>query len=456
MLRGVIDPELGSDIVELGMARGAEVGADGEVVVTIALTTAGCPLRAQIQQDVRARVGSLPGVTSVRLDWTEMTDEQRSHGDGQGPVERRPSAPRTPRSRRRPRSSSSPRARAASASRRSPSTSPPPSPHGASPSACSTPTSGASRCPACSASRAASPAWPHDGRKQMVADRAAHRRRRASGSSRWASSSTTRRPRSCGGASCSTAACSTSSRTSAGATTSTTCSSTCRRAPATCRWAWPSCIPRAEVIVVTTPRQAAQKVAIRAVGMARKSYLRVAGVIENMSAFTCDHGETYALFGEGGGEQLATDAGVPLLGEVPLEPSVVRRRRRGDAGGARRRAGGRGVPGDRRPHRRRGRAAGRHGRVQRPHARRRRGRARRPRRRSGRHAGAGSVAPSSPRRRRGRGPAPPPPLPPWPGRCRTCSPPTWPQGAGGAPPPRSARPSCVGIVARRDSPGRHR
>jgi ATP-binding protein involved in chromosome partitioning len=63
--------------------------------------------------------------------------------------------------------------------------------------------------------------------------------------------------------------------------------------------------------------------------MARKSYLRVAGVIENMSAFVCDHGETYTLFGEGGGEQLATDAGVPLLGSVPLEPSVAAG---GDAG----------------------------------------------------------------------------------------------------------------------------
>jgi ATP-binding protein involved in chromosome partitioning len=82
-------------------------------------------------------------------------------------------------------------------------------------------------------------------------------------------------------------------------------------------------LPRAEVIVVTTPATAAQKVAVRAVSMARKSFLRVAGVIENMSAFTCDHGDTYALFGEGGGAQLAHDAGVPLLGQVPLEASVA-------------------------------------------------------------------------------------------------------------------------------------
>jgi len=81
-------------------------------------------------------------------------------------------------------------------------------------------------------------------------------------------------------------------------------------------------VPRAEVVVVTTPALAAQKVAIRAVSMARKSFLRVAGVIENMSAFTDHHGDTHALFGEGGGQTLADDAGVPLLGKVPIEPLV--------------------------------------------------------------------------------------------------------------------------------------
>ena len=81
-------------------------------------------------------------------------------------------------------------------------------------------------------------------------------------------------------------------------------------------------VPRAEVVVVTTPALAAQKVAIRAVSMARKSFLRVAGVIENMSAFTDNHGETHALFGTGGGQTLADDAGVPLLGQVPIEPLV--------------------------------------------------------------------------------------------------------------------------------------
>jgi ATP-binding protein involved in chromosome partitioning len=82
-------------------------------------------------------------------------------------------------------------------------------------------------------------------------------------------------------------------------------------------------LPRAEMIVVTTPALAAQKVAVRAVNMARKSYLRVVGVVENMSAFACEHGTSYPLFGAGGGADLARSAGVPLLAQIPLEPAVA-------------------------------------------------------------------------------------------------------------------------------------
>ncbi|MCU1427431.1 MAG: putative Mrp family protein [Actinomycetia bacterium] len=81
-------------------------------------------------------------------------------------------------------------------------------------------------------------------------------------------------------------------------------------------------LPRAEVLVVTTPQPAAQKVAQRAAYMARKVNLSVTGVIENMSWFRCDHGESYRLFGEGGGQQLADDLDVPLLGQVPLVPQL--------------------------------------------------------------------------------------------------------------------------------------
>jgi ATP-binding protein involved in chromosome partitioning len=88
-------------------------------------------------------------------------------------------------------------------------------------------------------------------------------------------------------------------------------------------------LPRTELVVVTTPPLAAQNVAARAADMARRGNLRVAGVIENMSDFTCEHGERYALFGEGGGRRLAESIGVPFIGSIPLDPSIVHG---GDAG----------------------------------------------------------------------------------------------------------------------------
>lgn len=88
-------------------------------------------------------------------------------------------------------------------------------------------------------------------------------------------------------------------------------------------------VPRTEVVVVTTPPVAAQQVAARAADMARKGHLRVAGVVENMAGFACEHGTTYPLFGEGGGQRLASAIGAPLLGAVPLDPAIARA---GDAG----------------------------------------------------------------------------------------------------------------------------
>ena len=66
---------------------------------------------------------------------------------------------------------------------------------------------------------------------------------------------------------------------------------------------------------------ASQKVASLAADLARRGYLRVAGVIENMSDFTCEHGTTYALFGSGGGSRLAHGLGVPLLVPVIAGPA---------------------------------------------------------------------------------------------------------------------------------------
>jgi len=77
-------------------------------------------------------------------------------------------------------------------------------------------------------------------------------------------------------------------------------------------------LPRAEVYVVTTPQPAAQKVARLSAAMAEKVNLTVRGVIENMSWFTGDDGKKYEIFGSGGGQELANELNVPLLGQIPL------------------------------------------------------------------------------------------------------------------------------------------
>jgi ATP-binding protein involved in chromosome partitioning len=91
-----------------------------------------------------------------------------------------------------------------------------------------------------------------------------------------------------------------------------------------------SFLPGAAMLVVTTPQEAARRVAERAGKMAERTNLRPIGVIENMSSFVCPHcGEQTRIFGEGGGREAAETLGVPLMGEVPL---TVALREGGDSG----------------------------------------------------------------------------------------------------------------------------
>ncbi|MBX6769249.1 MAG: P-loop NTPase, partial [Actinomadura rubrobrunea] len=95
-------------------------------------------------------------------------------------------------------------------------------------------------------------------------------------------------------------------------------------------------LPSAEILVVTTPQQAAAEVAERAGAIAAQTHQQVVGVIENMSYLTCPHcGERQEVFGSGGGQQVAEaltrtlGTRVPLLGQVPIDPRL---REGGDAG----------------------------------------------------------------------------------------------------------------------------
>ena len=328
VLRGVVDPELGSDIVDLGMARGAEVSPDGSVEVTVALTTAGCPLRSQLQHDVVARVASLPGVTDVKLRWTEMTPEQRTTAMAKARwnVAQRPEETSVPLGAKViliasgkggvGKSSVTVNLAAALAAR------------GLTVGVLDADIWGFS-VPRMLGVEGRLSGATHEGRSQMMPIE----RRIGSGVVRVVSMGLI-----------------VEEEETALMWRGLMLNRGVQHFLQDVRWGddldyllidmppgtgdvqmgVAKLLPRSEVIVVTTPARAAQKVAVRAVGMARKSYLRVAGVIENMSAFQCEHGESYALFGEGGGEQLAHDAGVPLLGQVPLEPSVSAGADRGD------------------------------------------------------------------------------------------------------------------------------
>jgi ATP-binding protein involved in chromosome partitioning len=321
VLRGVIDPELGSDIVDLGMARAAEVQPDGSVDVTVALTTAGCPLRSQLQHDVVARVQSLPGVTDVRLHWGEMTPEQRTSAMAKARwnVAQQPEQTSVPigakvvliASGKGGVGKSSVTVNLAAALAR----------RGLTVGVLDADIWGFSVPRMLGVDGRLAGVTTHDGRKQMVPIE----RRIGDGVVRVVSMGFL-----------------VDGEETALMWRGLMLNRGVQHFLQDVRWGddldyllidmppgtgdvqmgVAKLLPRAEVLVVTTPAQAAQKVAVRVVGMARKSYLRVAGVIENMSAFRCEHGDTYALFGEGGGEALAHDAGVPLLGTVPLEPSV--------------------------------------------------------------------------------------------------------------------------------------
>jgi len=371
LLRGVVDPELGSDIVELGMAKSVIISPAGEVEIMIDLTIEGCPLQGQIRKDVVARVESAPGVTSVKIQWGVLSQEEKSATMA---VARKNAAARS------------------AVTAISPTTK------------VITVASGKGGVGKSSITVNLAVGLAERGFTVGVIDadiggfslpRMFGISGRLTGTTEPSSSTDT-------GANSEGAGTTSDNSTTdddAGHEVADTSDSDSEKSATTktsaplgqgprmvpleqrygdglvrlvsmgfltdteetalpwrgatlgravqhfledVRWGeldyllvdtppgtgdiqmgLARMLPRAEVIVVTTPALTAQKVASRAVDLARKHFLRVVGVVENMSAFVCDHGESYPLFGEGGGLALAEGAGVPLLASIPLDGAVA-------------------------------------------------------------------------------------------------------------------------------------
>jgi ATP-binding protein involved in chromosome partitioning len=318
-LRGVVDPELGSDVVDLGMVRRVDVGDDRRVTVTLALTTAGCPLRAQLQRDVRARVGSLPGVEGVELAWDEMTPDEKRRA-----MERA----RFNIAQREEQTSVAPTTRVVAVSSGK---------GGVGKSSVTVNLAAALAARGLTVGVLDADIWGFSvprmlgvsgplgvrkaGDKKLMVP---VERKIGTGLVRVVSMGML------------------ADEQDALMWRGLVLNRAVQHFLQDVDWGdlayllidmppgtgdvqmgVAKLVPRTDVVVVTTPALAAQRVAARAVSMARKNFLRVAGVIENMSAFVCDHGDAYPLFGSGGGEALATEAGSPLLGQVPLEAAVA-------------------------------------------------------------------------------------------------------------------------------------
>jgi ATP-binding protein involved in chromosome partitioning len=321
LLRGVIDPELGLDIVELGMAKGARIDPDGVVHVKVALTTSGCPLRAQIQKDVRARVGGLPGVTKVRIDWSELDQDEKA----------------TAMARARRHIAERPEQTALSATTKVVMVAS--GKGGVGKSSVTVNLACAIAAEGYTVGVMDADIWGFSVPRMLGVEGRLEAAEGGDGAKIAPRRLTVGR----GGLRIVSMGFLVDEEGSALMWRGLMLNRAVQHFLEDVDWGGDldyllidmppgtgdvqmglaRMLPRAEMIVVTTPSLTAQKVAVRVVDMGRKNFLRVAGVIENMSVYVDDEGREHHLFGRGGGERLAAEAGIPLLGRIPIEAAVA-------------------------------------------------------------------------------------------------------------------------------------
>ncbi|MCJ7725546.1 MAG: Mrp/NBP35 family ATP-binding protein [Acidimicrobiia bacterium] len=313
-LRGVLDPELGVDIVELGMVRGIQVNGTA-ATIQIALTIAACPLRDQIEGDVVRKVTALPSIDSVDVQVTAMTSQQRSDLMGIARRNARDQAAPT---------MVSPMTRVIAVGSGK---------GGVGKSSLSVNLAAVIADTGFRVGLLDADIWGFSVPRMLGVTEA----RLEAGDDRKII------PLEAGGIQLVSTGLMIDDEQTALMWRGLMLSKALEQFLRDVAWdqeldylvidmppgtgdiqmALARLLPQAEMVVVTTPQKAAQKVAARVADMARRSFLPVVGVVENMSGFTADDGTHYDLFGKGGGKELADELGVPLIGHIPLDPFVV-------------------------------------------------------------------------------------------------------------------------------------
>ena len=321
-LKAVMDPELGDNIVDLGMAAVESISAEGVVAIAMKLTIKGCPLRVQIKKDIESRLETHPGVTKVTIDWGEMTADERTAVMTRARWNAREQAPDT-------QIPLNTRILAIASGK-----------GGVGKSSVTVNLAAALASVGHTVGVLDADIWGFSIPRMLgISDRLEARRidgiekprmipnERAVGKGLLKVVST---------------GMLVEDESTALMWRGLMLTKAVEQFLNDVHWGeldyllidmppgtgdvqmgLARMLPRTDLVIVTTPSVSAQKVAIRAADMARRSFLRVAGVIENMSAFTCEHGESYPLFGEGGGQTLADEIGSALLGQVPIEAAVA-------------------------------------------------------------------------------------------------------------------------------------
>ncbi len=313
-LRGVIDPELNADIVELGMV--GDITIDGsDVSIGVALTIAACPMRDQIESDVVRKVKAIPGIETVSVNVTAMDSRQRSELMGKVRLRARENAEPT---------MINPQTRVIAVSSGK---------GGVGKSSLSVNLALAISALGHSTGLLDADIWGFSVPRMLDSVDA----RLDAGDDRKI------RPLRTAGLEVVSTGLMIDDEDTALMWRGLMLSKALEQFLTDVAWspdlgyliidmppgtgdvqmALSRMLPQAEMVVVTTPQRAAQKVAARVADMARRSHMPVVGVVENMSGFTTEDGRHYDLFGSGGGTELADQLGVPLLGQIPLDPNVV-------------------------------------------------------------------------------------------------------------------------------------